>query len=531
MPCNTENSTVPTVHITHEDSIRLRLSSDNATTTATTPTSVKNQFSPRQITWQELSLHNKPDDAWIGIDGKVYDITQWMDRHPGGRDVLEMVAGREATHLFESYHLLRDAEKMLGTSKVPLVGDLISTEFPLYTGKSAFYDTLRDRVADHFKKAGKIKHLRALSPYVIVNTIVIFSGLALSYYFTMYASGLSFAMCALFAVLSGIFHHLSMVHLFHDLSHNAYSHSPTVWRVLGNMSDIITGHSCEVWRHRHVLGHHIYTNVCGIDPDLGIYKAAPTRPMMKYRAKVKVVPLWFQPFLYLFVVGQMQLDDFFSQWRQAMENVRMNPRSFHQHAHFWGGKLLFLLHRVILPIYLGCRGPMTAVVLFLITEAVGGMLFGIMSQITHISEHLEWPSSRPIPKDWAELQVMTAVDYGHDSYIYTYASGFLNYQVVHHLFPAIAPYHYPSILPIIKQTCKEFNIEYHALPNIWEAIKRHWSHLAQFQVYRERYYKRLEKEAELGGVKKPFSFVDVADTFIRGLIPQRHTNDVRNQKK
>jgi len=36
----------------------------------------------------------------------------------------------------------------------------------------------------------------------------------------------------------------------------------------------------------------------------------------------------------------------------------------------------------------------------------------------------------------------------------------MNYQIEHHLFPAINDIHYPSIAPIVRDHCKEFNIPY-----------------------------------------------------------------------
>ncbi|KAF2560168.1 hypothetical protein F2Q68_00014131 [Brassica cretica] len=42
---------------------------------------------------EEVAAHNKQDDCWIVIDGKVYDVTPYMDEHPGGDDVLLAVTG------------------------------------------------------------------------------------------------------------------------------------------------------------------------------------------------------------------------------------------------------------------------------------------------------------------------------------------------------------------------------------------------------------------------------------------------------
>jgi hypothetical protein len=32
---------------------------------------------------EEIKLHNKEDDAWVIINGRVYDVTSFMDAHPG----------------------------------------------------------------------------------------------------------------------------------------------------------------------------------------------------------------------------------------------------------------------------------------------------------------------------------------------------------------------------------------------------------------------------------------------------------------
>ena len=48
-------------------------------------------------TWDEVKQHDKPDDKWLVIDGKVYDITTWSKKHPGGAKVISHYAGDDAT--------------------------------------------------------------------------------------------------------------------------------------------------------------------------------------------------------------------------------------------------------------------------------------------------------------------------------------------------------------------------------------------------------------------------------------------------
>ena len=35
---------------------------------------------------------------------QVYDVTKFLDQHPGGRDQLLLGVGRDATLVFDSYH-------------------------------------------------------------------------------------------------------------------------------------------------------------------------------------------------------------------------------------------------------------------------------------------------------------------------------------------------------------------------------------------------------------------------------------------
>lgn len=47
-----------------------------------------------------LKEHRSKDDAWTAINGKVYNITPYLDYHPGGVPELMRVAGRDGTKLF-----------------------------------------------------------------------------------------------------------------------------------------------------------------------------------------------------------------------------------------------------------------------------------------------------------------------------------------------------------------------------------------------------------------------------------------------
>lgn len=53
------------------------------------------------FTREDIRLHNKEDDAWIIHAGYVYDITSFLERHPGGKDILIDNLGKDVTRLMK----------------------------------------------------------------------------------------------------------------------------------------------------------------------------------------------------------------------------------------------------------------------------------------------------------------------------------------------------------------------------------------------------------------------------------------------
>ncbi|WMV56735.1 hypothetical protein MTR67_050120 [Solanum verrucosum] len=52
-------------------------------------------------TYDEVSLHNNPKDCWVIINAKAYNVTNFLNDHPGGEEVLLAAAGKDASEEFE----------------------------------------------------------------------------------------------------------------------------------------------------------------------------------------------------------------------------------------------------------------------------------------------------------------------------------------------------------------------------------------------------------------------------------------------
>ncbi|ESZ98466.1 hypothetical protein SBOR_1128 [Sclerotinia borealis F-4128] len=67
----------------------------------TNPSTMSKTFSP-----SEVAAHSKDaeDGLYIIIDENVYDITNFLEEHPGGAKILKRVAGKDASKQFWKYH-------------------------------------------------------------------------------------------------------------------------------------------------------------------------------------------------------------------------------------------------------------------------------------------------------------------------------------------------------------------------------------------------------------------------------------------
>ncbi|KAH8851942.1 Acyl-CoA 6-desaturase [Schistosoma japonicum] len=71
------------------------------------------------VNWGEVKKHQSLKDRWIVIDKKVYDVSSWQNKHPGGRKVIGHYAGQDATGAFIAFHKNRQyAEKFLSAYHV-----------------------------------------------------------------------------------------------------------------------------------------------------------------------------------------------------------------------------------------------------------------------------------------------------------------------------------------------------------------------------------------------------------------------------
>ena len=58
-------------------------------------------MSTKVVSPTELAKHNTRTDGWTAIHGVVYDVTSFLDEHPGGAKVMLKYAGADSTKAFD----------------------------------------------------------------------------------------------------------------------------------------------------------------------------------------------------------------------------------------------------------------------------------------------------------------------------------------------------------------------------------------------------------------------------------------------
>lgn len=60
--------------------------------------------SVREWSLEEISSHKRLSDCWLIISNRVYDVTEFLSRHPAGSKIVQMHGGRDCTAAFLDVH-------------------------------------------------------------------------------------------------------------------------------------------------------------------------------------------------------------------------------------------------------------------------------------------------------------------------------------------------------------------------------------------------------------------------------------------
>ena len=339
-----------------------------------------------------------------------------------------------------------------------------------------FHNEIKKRISEYFKNKGKATTGNFKLHF---NAIILVTGLL-----AIYTHLVFFTPPGVWAVLECIF--LGCVtaaigfNVMHDGAHGSFSRYKWVNNLASNFANFL-GASQHMWKMKHNVIHHTYTNIHGVDDDI---EARPLLRLCEDQPRYKIHKyqhLYFWAAYSLLYIYWIFGTDYIKYFSGRIGPTPLRKMTLKEHLSFWFYKLAHAFIFVALPIYM--VGFMPWLIGFLSMGLVTGFVLSIVFQLAHTVEHTHFPlpdsATGKMEDEWAIHQVKTTANFATRNKVVSWLVGGLNFQVEHHLFPKISHVHYPAISKIIKKACEDYGIRYLEYPKVSLAVASHVAYLRQ----------------------------------------------------
>uniref|UniRef100_A0AAZ3QB77 Cytochrome b5 heme-binding domain-containing protein n=1 Tax=Oncorhynchus tshawytscha TaxID=74940 RepID=A0AAZ3QB77_ONCTS len=373
-------------------------------------------------TWEEVQKHCHRSDQWLVIDRKVYNITQWAKRHPGGIRVISHFAGEDATEAFVAFHL--DPNFVRKFLKPLLIGELAPTE----------------PSQDHGKNAALVQDFQALRDRVEKE-----EALALGLLWVWGTSWSLTLLCSLMLATS----QAQAGWLQHDYGHLSVC-KKSVWNhklhkfVIGHLK----GASANWWNHRH-FQHHAKPNIFRKDPDINslhVFVLGDKQPVEYGIKKLKYMPYHHQH-QYFFLIGPPLIVPVFF-------NIQIFRTMFSQRDWVdlaWAMSFYLRFFCCYYPFF----GFFGSVALISFVRFLESHWFVWVTQMSHLPMEMDHERQQ----DWLTMQLSATCNIEQSTFN-DWFSGHLNFQIEHHLFPTMPRHNYHLVAPLVRALCEKHGVPY-----------------------------------------------------------------------
>ncbi|MDX2180596.1 MAG: acyl-CoA desaturase [Bryobacteraceae bacterium] len=330
-----------------------------------------------------------------------------------------------------------------------------------------FPSALRERVERYF--AGRSKKAEA----VMRTKILAGFGLAALTYAALYLRPWSAWEFSAIYLAHGLTQLFLLLNIAHDGNHGAVFHNRR-WAKLLNYTFDLFGISSYMWRILHNRGHHQNINIPGDDEDV------LARGFLRFSPEVPRHPLHRMQHIYAWIVYGLStfdyviLKDWLYFFGRGYKPILKMKHPVSEYFVLFGFKALYYTYMLVLPIFV-LKQPWPVVVgVFVATHFVIGLIAQFIFQTTHIVENSYFPHGKSDYEVYVYHVLATTADYSTESRAADWLIGGLNHHVVHHLFPTVCHTHYPAITRIVRETAKEFGVNYRENRSLWQALGQHY---------------------------------------------------------
>ena len=332
-----------------------------------------------------------------------------------------------------------------------------------------FYKSLQKEVEAYFR----LKNLKPTGNIELYFKAFLFISFAFTSYifllFGNYNAGIGIVLCIIMGLtLAGI-----AMNVMHDACHGSFSQRKWINTLTGLTMNAL-GSNAFLWKIKHNIIHHTYTNIATVDSDIENW------PLLRQTPVQKCLRIHRYQHLYMFLLYAvttlhwMLIFDFEKYFTRRFASTMVRNISLTEHVLFWLSKILYVTFYIAIPITL--LGWQAWLIGFLIVHTSMGVVLTTIFQLAHLVEKTtieNGESQKLIDREWAIHELMTTADFATGNKVLNWYLGGLNFQVEHHLFPRISHIHYPALNSIVKRECSRFGISYHCYDTLREAIFSH----------------------------------------------------------
>ncbi|XP_069167234.1 cytochrome b5-related protein isoform X2 [Procambarus clarkii] len=393
------------------------------------------------LTW--INGKRKDDDVgpYWRIHDKLYDMTNFIDKHPGGKDWLLVTKGTDITEAFESSHINTVAESILPKYYVKDISTPRNSPFTFH--EDGFYKTLKRKVQPILKKVGKgpTWTMVLMQDALVLTFILLTVAACLTHSYTL-------------AVFAGI-----VLGMTGNCAHNFF-HQRDNWRMY--YFDLLLFSSYD-WRISHGLSHHLFPNtiydmeVSALEP-IWEFFPKPDKTFMQrygfYVYELLVIPIG----MFIEVIKRM--------CHNYTGELRLRPEN-----------LLPVVELIVMILFAESVGM--AVRMWLVLHMACSSWFFIIGLIAahHHPDIYHHGDAVREDKDWGLLQldaVRDRVEVTGNLFLVSIAFGD---HSLHHLLPTVDHSKLPYLYPAFLETCKEFGIPF-KLVRQWDLFIGRYQQLA-----------------------------------------------------
>ena len=381
----------------------------------------------------------------LEINGAWYDCESFANTHPGGRHLLAVLDGKNATDLFRSMHRGPAAQAAL-------------RRLPRHTRPSP---QLSSRLARSFHKLGA--DVEAAGLYTLHPQRYLARAAVLS---VLLASAVACRIVNLSAILFALFLQ-QIAFIGHDAGHNSVLASRTANARLGLLvGNALSGVAISWWKATHNM-HHTTTNSVDCDPDI---QHAPA--LVLSTAYLQRQPVHSQYHKRTLVVSPF--------WRRVLRVQHwyfyplMAVARFNLYAQSWChvaaerdacGAVALGVYHAALATWL-CSWPTVAAAVqwLFVSHALAGVLHVQIAVSHFFMEFYSGATHKGVPSGEAfvRTQLATTTDITCPSWLDWWHGG-LQFQVAHHLFPRVPRDNLRALTGMVQGFCEREGLAYHSV--------------------------------------------------------------------